>query len=195
MVWAVVLSPWIPLLWVIIQDANPGRPIQPSKLAIALAVVLVLVLAIYWNEAIANNEVILFLIQTLAGNWGREGKDVLHDNTALVLSAAIALALNVGAFAAILTTLGKVYKIERKETMKVATVLSLRDSLIRDSLFELLSRRVPGSTPDQWEADIRKAFSEANEAWSTTTLEVVLGRDAATDFLSAMQRDVSSSIV
>ncbi|WP_035658811.1 hypothetical protein, partial [Bradyrhizobium sp. STM 3809] len=112
----------------------------------AVAFVVILTLAALQGKAFTEPETeqnrFLFFIQTFAGNWDRQFPNTL-DPALFVISAVIALALNLGAIAALWRILRTVGSIKRNETMNVVTLLSVRDTLVRDHLFELLQKRLP----------------------------------------------------
>lgn len=196
LVWATVLSTWVPVIWLILHDATGGRFLRLKSrnvtLLICIALVTGLGLAFYMSAELAKYNGFLFFVQTFAGNWDMGGAQQLEP-AGLVTTGAIALTLNLGAFGALLSIFKRIGTIEGTETMKMAKLLSVRDTLVRDELYKLLQDKFPERTLAEWKPGIKQAFKTANDTWTKNTLEVLVGKKKSSDVKATLDRDFGSA--
>lgn len=147
--------------------------------------------AIYRRTEFQNGQVLLFFVQTFAGNWSPPKPDGL-GNGWFVVSAAIALALNLGALAALLKNLFSLARLERKQLMNTSRLFFLRDAVIKDELYRIVEEKFK-MAPEQLQAfhdDVEKAYVKGNTAWANSTLPDLLGPSGARDFLNNVTEDL-----
>lgn len=136
---------------------------------------------------------LLFFIQTFAGNWSPPKPDKLPSSW-FVMSAAIAVALNLGALGVLGANLVSLVRLERKQLMNTSRLFFLRDAVIKDEIFKLFEARFRGADEAQLTAfqnDIEQAYKAGNSAWANSTLPGLLGKRAARDFLDTVAEEIN----
>lgn len=147
--------------------------------------------ALYYREEFQNRPWVLFFVQTFAGNWSPPKPDDVSSGW-FVASAAIALALNLGALAALVKNFLSLARLERKQLMNTSRLFYLRDAVIKDELYKIVEEKFK-LRDDQlaaFHADVEKAYQEGNAAWANSTLPHVLGKSAARDFLADVTQEL-----
>jgi hypothetical protein len=145
----------------------------------------------YEHEQFQNSPVVLFFVQTFAGNWSPPKPDGLWSGW-FVGSAAIALALNLGAFAALMKNLFSLARLERKQLMNTSRLFYLRDAVIKDELYKIIESKfkLPEDKLAALHDDVEKAYEAGNSAWANSTLPDVLGKRGARDFLENVTEEM-----
>ena len=187
-------------MWLVLHDARDATGSHPLGSLVkrrywpifcTIIAAVAVGIALQYSDDFAENARLLFFVQTFAGNWDKDRPADL-STIWFVISATIALALNLGAIAALLSILRTVGSIKRKETMNVVTLLSVRDTLVRDRLFALLESRFPGFQPNDWKEDIRGAFESATKTWAEKSLPELVGRGTTHEVLELLNKQVPS---
>ena len=146
---------------------------------------------LYEHEKFESSPVLLFFLQTFAGNWSPPKPNGLWGGW-FVVSAAIAVALNSGALAVLATAVVSLVRLERKQLMNTSRLFYLRDAVIKDELYKIIEGKFKLSE-DQLTAlhrDVEKAYEDGNSAWATSTLPELLGKPGAQAFLDNVTEEL-----
>jgi hypothetical protein len=147
--------------------------------------------ALYEREGFHKRAELLFFLQSFAGNWSPPKPQGL-DSGWFVVSAVIAVALNLGAFAALINNLRSLARLERKQLMKTSRLFYLRDSVVKDELYKVLESKLSLTTAEleEWHKEVEKAYENGATAWAKSTLPAVLGKSEAADFLKIVEQEM-----
>lgn len=145
----------------------------------------------YARDEFPGHANLLFFLQTLAGNWSPPKPDGLW-NSWFVGSAALAVALNLGAIGVLIQNLLSLARLERRQLMNTSRLFYLRDAVIKDELYKIFEAKfnLTDAQLNEVRKDVEQAYEHGDTAWANNTLPNLLGERQAQDFLHTVAEEM-----
>jgi len=159
------------------------------KSAVALGLVFAAVtiaLCLYAGSVVpAMNDAVIYWLQVVTGNWSPDKKENLAD-WQFILGVVLALTLNLGTIAAIITGVVELAR-QRSTKMNLANAFIMKDASVKQQIVEAL----PPDQLDVIRPIIEDGFKKGAERWEKEYLPLFFSEEEIQRLLRFMREEHS----